>query len=485
MAAPAQRFYGPVFLELGAASFWWLGFSIESFRLLSVAGAVLLAAACAYLVCALGGSRNLAAVCFALVALTPEMGSRATCGRMDTLTVGLQVFGLALLVSGLKAGNGIRSWAFCLAAGLAWSAALLSTPRSFPFFAALALTSPVLFVLPGIERRRSFVGLAVAGSVPLVIAAAWAATERMTLLSWVGEIASMSQVDPINSSPLLMGEGEWSFNLSPLAIQTPLALAVVFLALAWGARRGWKRQAGENSWLLRFVAGCLLVNVFLNCALLARPEAYGIFWAVPLLPVALVATRKVRGGLYGRGATVFLLVVWVGLASSYLLTRTVKYAEVVGSWRARDPRLLEEFVRAHVQPGSRVYGPIHDYFYAVERSGSSYRLVPNRWFSAPSAETAKEEFGPDPVNEPDAAPPASAPFHSTYFIWREQDPLPPRLPAARLVAQFESPPRSSWLSRLPQVGEYGRTNLYLILGPSHGLRVQELGHVQGQEAAHR
>src|SRR4051812_39105250 len=101
-AADHLRFYGPVFFRIAAWLFALFGLGERYVRLISVAGALLIAAGGAGLVRAFGGSRERQAWTAALLLLSPEIGRSATDGRMDTLAVGFEIAALAVCLHGLR-----------------------------------------------------------------------------------------------------------------------------------------------------------------------------------------------------------------------------------------------------------------------------------------------------------------------------------------------------------------------------------------------
>lgn len=450
---PLDLFYGPVFVHLGALSFDALGFSIGSFRLLSLLGTVLLCLAGAWIVRGAGESRALAAWSFALLALTPELGSRATSGRMDPLVVGLEMAGLTLMILALDRVAARRpAWGLAAAAGAVWALALLSTPRSFPFFAGLALAAAALPRSPAGTRGRAFLHLCAAGAATVLLGLLGLALAGFTPLEWLGHIAATSENEPINVSPL-MG-GTWSFQLSPLTALTPLALAGILLVALGGlavvarARRAEAAPGPALGFALAAVGGNALVTLLL----LARPQSYGIFWVLPALPVVLAASARIAR--QGRTLRMAVLAAWCLLAVACLGLRAVKYADVLASWEARDPERLERFVAAHVAPGSRVFGPTQYYFYAVEAAGSEYRYAVDWGLVRTMPRKVRREILITPLPR--------TPGGQDFVLWPEGEALPQGLGCLRPAARWAPPPaRALPLSRAHAfAGGYPPTVLY-------------------------
>jgi hypothetical protein len=201
----------------------------------------------------------------------------------------------------------------------------------------------------------------------------------------------------------------------------------------------------------------------------------GDYFALPLLAVVFAMPRWERtvGRRMLAAAIGCLIACDVGLMA-------LRYTRAAATWAARDPAPLDDFVRAHVPPGSDVVGPEAPYFFPVERSGSRYRTVsPESW-----ADWARWV----PLIEPEAIAaarqiPIAQPI-DRFFIWPMDDDLPPEYACARahVVATYRRPPDYLHLlgplARTMDVG-YLSTVLYRL--PPHcptgydptGIRKQE------------
>ena len=458
-ASRFDLFYGPAGFRLGAAAFRIFGFAITSFRILSLFGAVLLAAAGAWLVRVLGGSVVAACVCFALIALSPEVGFRATGGRTDALAVGCLVAGLALSVKGSQVTSG-RRYVWSVAAGAAWSLAVLAAaPRSLPFFAALGVGGAATALLSHEFRRRVLPGLIVGLCVASVGVAAWLAGEGMTPTGWLRYLSAVSYGDRFNASPLL--GGELILNPSPHTLLTPLVLCVIACVLiyAFARERGaFTREGDADGCRLTFASGVVALNCLFTLALISRHFYYGIYWALPLLPVAVAATSRFIRDRNRRltAATVLLALSWGGLAAGYVMVRAAKFVEVTATWEARDPRRVERFVRENVPSGSDVYGPQRYFFYAVERAGSSYLYV-DKWTTAGLADAV-----PGFEHESHTAV-ARRRGAKRFLLWEANKNLPPRFTGARFVARLPRAVEGSpWLTRFSPGGEHPVFDLYEV-----------------------
>lgn len=384
-------FYGPLGTTLGAWTFELFGFSASSFRFLSLTGAILIAVSSWAIVRSLTGSSILAGLSFALVAISPQIGVSATSGRLDTVTVGLQLAGLFFYS---REG---RSW---FLAGPVWALAVLSGPRAFPFIAAVALAVIVLERLDGL-RRLVPVLLTILGGVWI-----WTASQGMNPFDWLRHISSVSTGDSVNSSPFL--GGAWAFSASIQSLITPLfvILLLPFVKLADSKRR----------LLFMAVAG----NALLTVLLISRPFSYSIFWLLPMIPVLLAVSRITRS----------TLALWCLLAFAFAGVRLAKTSEIFVSWHERNPRIVENFVEARIPSGSVVYGPEEYFYYAVEKSGSAYRFVKD----SPAAGLR-------------SAPGTKPQFENGYLIWPKARPLPAHFDL-EAIAEYEAKPASSLFKRL-------------------------------------
>jgi hypothetical protein len=138
------------------------GFGTVGIRALSLVGAFVLCSGASLIIFHLTGTSLLAVIGFVLIALSPEVGSRATSGRMDTFTVGILLFAIFLTLQALNENRSIKLVIYLIGSGLLWSITLLSTPRSFPLITAFFLSG---FLLNALHRKSKaicilfFIGL--------------------------------------------------------------------------------------------------------------------------------------------------------------------------------------------------------------------------------------------------------------------------------------------------------------------------------------
>jgi hypothetical protein len=121
-------------------------------------------------------------------------------------------------------------------------------------------------------------------------------------------------------------------------------------------------------------------------------------------------------------------------------------------WEQRNPRLVEQELRANIPPGSVVYGLPGRYFYPSLAIGADYRH-PVDWSSPGRASTPGHPGLPAPMRDACHAP--------AFLVWpagAESEPLPPTPYAtAERVASYSNPPeRSSALERLVERVPGGR-----------------------------
>ncbi len=431
-------FYGPMFFWLGAVSFKVFGFSIFSFRLISWLGGFLLAAAAAALVRVLGGSRNWAAACWALVLLSPELGSTLTNGRMDTLAVAGILGGLALFLRGLKED----SWVFPALSGLVWAATVLTTPRTLQFFLCLALAAP--FCWRGVAWRKFAARFVVSGALTAAALGAWLWSQGETPLSWLRYLLYIGGF----ARPYSVIGGFWRLRPTLLWVLTPLVCAMLLAVWRW---RGGAWQTGRRDLLwVSLALGGQSGLIFLT---MARPESYPIFWGLPLLVVVL-ATLATQ---LPPAATRALCIALVLAACANGGLRAVKMLNLAASWAARDSQRLEDFARQNIPAGSRVIGPAEFYFYAVERAGSTYRFH----------EPLRDAYFPFLENKLNPAFPAAQrqTFPAHFLWWPVGKPLPAscRCTEANRVATYTPPVANSWLKRWRNNGGgYPPAGLYRI-----------------------
>lgn len=433
----SDLFYGPVSFWIGSASLKLFGLSLWSWRLLGWLAGVVVVLESAWLILRLTGSKGHAAMGALLVSVSPAMGSGMTSGRTDTITLASELFAVCLLFA---EDSAVKS----ALAGLAFAAAILSTPRAHPM--AVCFFS-VLICYAAIRKDTSRLrNLCVAASTALLSVVAWTFFAGLNPVSWYRMLLRASSGDKTNASPLL--GGSWGhFSLEPLTLILPAGLGLWLIM--WAFRRGKKGSLGSAGVLL----AVLLANAALYMMVTSRALAYQMFWLVPLIPAAIATTaRYAEINRPKRPSMVYVLVATILIAG---VLRIGKVTEVITSWRTRDPQPLKAFVCTQVPENSRVFGPVGPYYYAVEECNSHY-LYAGNW-TASGLQSALD--------------PRTPVYYPGDFLLWPADLQPPNSEALKEIARFhvqvDADPPHSTLSKLirhefPFTGGYPESVLYEV-----------------------
>ena len=158
----------------------------------------------------------------------------------------------------------------------------------------------------------------------------------------------------------------------------------------------------------------------------------GEYFALPLFAVVLAVPRRyLRFSSRGLAAvTAIMLTASVGLLA-------LRYVRVAATWSARDPTPINDFIRAHVPPGSEVVGPEAPYFFPVERGGSRYRAVsPRSW-----ADWARWVPAIEPESTAVKRRIPIEPAVARFLVWPVGDDLPDGYACAigQVVAVYQRP----------------------------------------------
>jgi hypothetical protein len=445
------RFYGPVFFRAVALSFSTLGFSVLALRTVSLLGAALIVIAALILARACGADANRQAWIAALLIFSPEVGWAATAGRMDSLAVGLELLGLAVLVCGLLRAD--RGWRYGIAGGALVAAAALTTPRTFPFVAVLLMTAPLIPIFPrtdAVIRRDATRTIGAASVTTVALIALWIIFGAGGFGAWwrmMWSIATQQREDiTILSGFRPLGFAWWR-------LVTPAVAVVGALRLPW--------HHGNDA---RTFADLFALHIAWTTFLLTAPLFkltffFATYWAVPLFVVVLAQSSRLR---VPRRA---LTIAAAGLLTFFVTARVAKHVRAAVTWAGRDPVRVQAFVTAHVPRGSVVVGPHYLYFFPVERSGSHFETASTadwadwtRWIPA-----SERGIGGTPANDSPAA---------RYLLWPTNEDLvygsPPEGACAprEAIATFEAPPDDlpalSWLTAADDLRAYPRATLYRV-----------------------
>jgi 4-amino-4-deoxy-L-arabinose transferase-like glycosyltransferase len=457
--------YGPMISFLGSLDIRLLGLSATGWRLLGFMGAVFAIFSAACLSRRLDRSPVAMAAAAMIVALSQGVGARATSGRLDTVTVALELFALTCTLGALRP-NDSRPIAFVWAAlaGTLCGLAALSTPRSFPFVLGL-------FVAVGLElalaRKWELVAqsaiIAVTGLLPVWL---WTFSQGMNPIGWFLFIAAASRGDKINVSPVL--HGSWHLFSGP---RVPLVSGLLFFLLMFlvfanailTARSAIGTEHPDLDSGVRLASITVLVNYVALFTMIARFWDYEIF-VVPLVtPVLTALTAKILRNGERRTLQRAVLCSWLMLAVVLVAIRSGKVIAWLASYDERDPQPLHLFITNNLPSNSRVFGPEEFYFYAVEAAGSHYLFVRH---TMPAGLISKLDHDLNWQEQLKEGQPV-------YLIWPADESLPSGLAPANLsleasfIAKLGKEPvgwrKAGWGSGYPS------TNLYRIVsGQSDG-----------------
>jgi hypothetical protein len=417
------RVYGPVYFSLATALAHRFGVTPVSVRLPCLLGAVAIAAAAGWLTWAVTRSMIGAALSFSLVAAAPDLAIIATNGRVDSLAIAGAMIGQAALVDATRRSRA-AAYGLAVFAGAAWSISLLASPRVLPWFAALALVSPALWLLPKAERARTVACVAIAAAlaatafVGWTYAAGWGPIGRLIFLrrstegDWFDVVAAG-------------GQRTWGLYLRP-----GVTFGAALLMAALTAVQRPARDAAEGIARVAFWGAVATVTYWM---LTGNNILYhGAYFTLPLLAtsIALAPAARLRGTV---------IVPWAGVGALFVAIAAGKNLEIAQSWTASDPRPLQAFLEREVPPGSIVFGPDFDYVYAVESAHSSFRTTLRVPFPTPA-------FGHATLANAFAGTEGARRF----LLWPAGDAIPDdvpcRLPAATAV--FRPARRNGTLARL-------------------------------------
>lgn len=420
------RFYGPVYFQAVASTFKLLGVSKLAARAVSLGGAVLIAASTAGLALSLGAT-GAWPWAMLLVLLTPELRYSATDGTMETLAVGLALFGLFLFVRALTSRS--RSYVFAAAAGLSLGLSGLTTPRIYPFLVSFGLAG--LVYLRRDRRELAHWLIALSGVTALMLGWVWCYDGG--LVSWAHLVARVFTHE--GSDVALVGTRVWMFRWSRLVV--PACAAAGALVAAWalgrtGAERDQRYAAG-------FALSAAAINFVLVAAGMNLTFMFGIYFAIPLF-VILVSLPWPRIGVPLRACRM----VTAGLVATLVAFAGLTYLRVALTWKGEDQARVERFLRAHVPAGAALIGPRTMYFFAAQQAGLRYWTANSRSFADWTRWIDKD---PDALDDARSLPVRPRPAQR-FILWPD-DVLPKGYGCAanHKIATYHAPAVPEWSVR--------------------------------------
>ena len=454
-------FFGPVGIALGVADVKLFGVSVVGWRMLGWFGALGVILVSAWVTRRLTSSPIAAAAAAALAAFSQGVGARATSGRLDTITVTLELASLGCAIASLQSANARTARLFAVLCGLFCGLAILSTPRSFPFALGLVLALGVEVLANINQARRLALDAIVAGAVVVGLIVIWSLLEKTSPVGWLRFILASSHGDAINVSPLL--GGQWHLLDGPLIERVVgfsfLLVVVALLGFAGHLTANQLNTANVSANDLRFALVVGLVNYYATLVLISRFWDYDVF-VVPVLLPGLIATSFYLISVEGTRSkrAMLILTVWIFWIAGCFCLRGGKVLAWANSYPQRDMAAVTRFVAEHVPRNSAVLGPTDAYFYAVENAGSRY-LYARPWVSTGLAGTGV-----------DTPPDWDALFAggNVYLIWPRGSSIPLRLEHNHLqmIGQFKPVDKPGRLAWVGVAGEgYPLTDLYQVVRP--------------------
>lgn len=440
---PFPLLHGPVFFWLDAAALKVAGANPAGGRLVSAVFAVLTAVAGMALVGVLTRSRTWALAAFGVMMLTPEISSNAGNGRMDTLAVCLELAGLAAFVWAATERPG--AWWAAGAAGLCWSAAILTTTRTFPFMIVTGAAVATAGFAGRPFRRAALLPVCGIVVVPIVMGVTlWGAHWGVSPLEWFVRTMKGSTG---TSRIMIAGDKAWSFSvanaLGPLVLVPLVPLVAVTIV-----QRGVSRYATHV-----FVLTIALLTTALTMTVVTDVLHRGLHFT------AIATTALIAGvAIDSNGWIRRLMMGWAfcGLLL-FAAVRVAKTADVLETWDARSPHVFDAMLRDHVPVGSTVVGYDQFYLYAVMQRGATFQTFQLKAWALETR--AFQNAWSDRISQH-----ASPQVQADFLIWPDDPhfPLPDRFACVRpfVEARYDPPEEHSMLDRMPTMGGFAYLRRY-------------------------
>jgi hypothetical protein len=403
------------------------GFSVRTWRSFTFVGEVAYLASIAVLFYRLRRSWAIAmgAVLFCSLSIAFSFGLSLP-GRPDSWTLALVVLALAVAATDrVDEEPGAIAPGRWVAFGALVGVAASTTPRAWPLLFFMVLFLP-LRVIRGRVQAMAIVTASCLAVWSLILLPL-----RMTIWGFVAGVRQASTGDAIDVSPL-MG-GKWGFGHALTQVVYFGGLLFIIGLVDIGR---WRRIARFQHWLLAVA----VLNLVAALLLTARSLNMFAYWGF-LIEIAALCTwtepTPSRRMQVARPIGVALCLFMVTL-------RAAREMPALMHWEQRNPRLVEQELRASIPPGSVVYGLPGRYFYPSLAIGADYRH-PVDGSSPGRASTPGHPGLPAPMRDACHAP--------AFLVWpagEESEPLPPTPYATpERVANYSNPPeRSSALERL-------------------------------------
>ncbi|MGC2060561.1 MAG: hypothetical protein WA653_20010, partial [Candidatus Sulfotelmatobacter sp.] len=369
--------YGPTIPFLGSLDIRLLGLSATSWRLLGFMGGVGAVFSAAWVSRRLDHSRVAMAAAAMMVALSQGIGARATSGRLDTITVMLELLCLACTLGAMRSPqSALAAIVYSALAGLFCGLAALSTPRAFPFVLGLVLALGLELIL--CRSWKLWIRGLIIGVAALLPVWVWTSSQGLNPIGWLRVVAAASRGDKINVSPIL--HGSWHLFSGPLVpllsgLLIILLMLVVFASAMLTADRTIEMDARDLISGMRLASIAVVINYIALFLMIARFWDYEIFVVPLVIPVLTALTAKTLRNRERSAVRGIVLGSWLILAIVLVAIRSGKVVAWLASYHERDPQPLQDFIAKNVPIDSRVFGPGEFYFYAVQSAGSRYLFV--------------------------------------------------------------------------------------------------------------
>jgi 4-amino-4-deoxy-L-arabinose transferase-like glycosyltransferase len=363
MGRKEERFtYGPVFFLLQAMSYKIFGFSIISFRWISLVFGFLTVIMTAIISRRFNSSPKVFILLIVLFLLDPFLNMVLHEGRMDLVAIFFMLVSIHLLFKGIDT----ERYKLYFFSGLSSSVALLTTPRVAFIYIALGLI--LLFSLEGKSLKQSLLKIAL-----------WIAPIIFLYTAWVfyafGGFIELYLYYKNLSGHFLGGSLYIPKHEKLLIAMTALAVIIGIV------------QKGLLYFNKMVIMALLSIGLFY---LIVRD--YGPYSTL-VLPFYyfLLVQGIIESKLSFKNYSLYpLLLIFIFNISFF----AVKSVQVLAEAEIKDSKLADQFIKDNIAVGSKVIGDAQ-FYYSVIKAGSEYRLY-DQYFSDEQRERLlREEFDYD------------------------------------------------------------------------------------------